>query len=196
MPQISLSEFERLPLRVHQFLAGIPLHDAWVVDLPSPRPGITLHEFLQMTNDQPFRPSPIARGLLNLRFLVGRVFGWDRPRASTQTGPTFASRLTRADRARSLTPAGVREGHFLIIYEFENEKLMELANRTVHAAALSALVEQETCYRFYFAVYVRNVSRLMPFYMAAIAPFRRLIVYPSLLRSVREKWDGTMMNPK
>jgi hypothetical protein len=26
MPQISVQEFERLPLRVHTFLAGVPLH--------------------------------------------------------------------------------------------------------------------------------------------------------------------------
>jgi len=35
MPQISEKEFERLPLRAHQFLAGVPLHDVWAVDLPS-----------------------------------------------------------------------------------------------------------------------------------------------------------------
>ena len=34
MPQISTQEFERLPLRVHDFLAGVPLHDVWAVDLP------------------------------------------------------------------------------------------------------------------------------------------------------------------
>ena len=47
MPQISEKEFERLPLRVHQFLAGIPLLDVWAVDLPSPRARITLDEFLE-----------------------------------------------------------------------------------------------------------------------------------------------------
>ena len=47
MPQISQKEFERLPLRAHQFLAGVPLHDVWAVDLPSPRAGITLDEFLR-----------------------------------------------------------------------------------------------------------------------------------------------------
>jgi hypothetical protein len=35
MPQISDREFERLPLRVHRFLAGVPLHGVWAVDLPS-----------------------------------------------------------------------------------------------------------------------------------------------------------------
>lgn len=29
MPQISAREFERQPLRVHGFLAGVPLHDVW-----------------------------------------------------------------------------------------------------------------------------------------------------------------------
>ena len=45
MPQVSEREFERLPLRAHQFLAGVPLHDVWAIDLPSPRAGIRLDEF-------------------------------------------------------------------------------------------------------------------------------------------------------
>ena len=47
MPQISVQEFERLPLRVHAFLAGVPLHDVWAIDLPRTRSGITLDEFLR-----------------------------------------------------------------------------------------------------------------------------------------------------
>ena len=135
------------------------------------------------------------QGLLDLRLLIGRLFGWDRPRPSTQAAQTFADRLTDADRAQSLAPAGVREGPnglFRVVYRFENEKLVELINRTVHAAALSALVETANSYRFYFAVYVRSVGRLTPFYMAAIDPFRKLIIYPSLLHSVRSNWDRTM----
>ena len=60
-----------------------------------------------------------------------------------------------------------------------------------HAAALSALVETASSYRFYFGVYVRSVSRFTPIYMALIDPFRKLVVYPSLLRSVRAKWNKT-----
>jgi len=40
-------------------------------------------------------------------------------------------------------------------------------------------------------VYVRRVGRLTPVYMALIDPFRKLIVYPSLLRSVRTTWNQT-----
>jgi hypothetical protein len=41
-------------------------------------------------------------------------------------------------------------------------------------------------YRFYFAVFVREVSRFTPLFMAAIVPFRKLIVYPALLRKITE----------
>jgi hypothetical protein len=190
MPQISTHEFERLPLRVHDFLAGVPLHDVWAVDLPRRRSGITLAEFLRAAGASPFTTSPVVRALLNIRLFVGRLLGWDRePGASVRE--TFAARLTTADRSKSLLPAGTREGPFRMVYRFENEQLLELTNRTAHAAALSALVETATAYRFYFGVYVRRVGRLTPVYMALIDPFRKLIVYPSLLRSVRRTWNQT-----
>ena len=80
MPQISERELERVPLRVHRFLAGVPLHDVWAVDLPSPRAGITLDEFLRVANDRIYTPTPVVRGLLDLRLLIGPLFGCDSPR--------------------------------------------------------------------------------------------------------------------
>jgi len=190
VPQISTHEFERLPLRVHDFLAGVPLHDVWVVELPRMRSGITLDEFLRAAGALPFTPSPVVRALLTIRLVVGRCLGWDRERDATMR-ETFATRLTPADRSKSLAPVGMREGLFRIVYRFENEQLLELINRTAHAAALSALVETANAYRFYFGVYVRSVSRVTPVYMALVDPFRKLIVYPSLLRSVRTTWSQT-----
>ena len=207
MPQISTQEFEKLPLRVHDFLAGVPLHDVWAVDLPLARSGITLDEFLRPAgarsqvscdcceNDRSRKGSlltrsPVVRTLLNIRFFAGRLLGWDPEPAST-AWETFTARLTTADRSKSLVSAGTREGLFRVVYHFENEQLLELINRTAHAAALSALVETANGYRFYFGVYVQNVGRFTPVYMALVDPFRKLIVYPSLLRSVRAKWNKT-----
>jgi hypothetical protein len=132
--------------------------------------------------------------LLDIRLFVGRLFGWDREPATT-VWETFATRLTDADRSRSLAPAGTREGFFRIVYRFENEQLVELINRTAHAAALSALVETGNTYRFYFGVYVRNIGHFTPFYMTLIDPFRKLIVYPSLLLSVRARWNQAFGRP-
>jgi hypothetical protein len=187
MPQTSTKEFERLPLRVHDFLTGVPLHDVWVVDLPRTRSGITLDEFLRKASACLLTPSPVVRALLNIRLFIGRLLGWDREPAAT-VWESFATRMTTADRSRSLAPAGTRQGLFRVVYRFENEQLLELINRTAHAAALSALVETANAYRFYFGVYVRSVSPFTPIYMALIDPFRRLVVYPSLLRTVRAKW--------
>jgi hypothetical protein len=188
MPQISRQEYERLPLRVHDFLARVPLHDVWAIDLPRARSGITLDEFLGKSSACTCTPPPLVRGLLNIRLLVGRLLGWDREPAATAWA-SFATRLTTVDRSRSLATAGKREGLFRVVYRFENEQLLELINRTVHAAALSALVETADAYRFYFGVYVENVSRLTPMYMALIDPFRKFVVYPSLLRAVRASWN-------
>ena len=194
MPRISTHELEQLPLRVHEFLAGVPLHDAWAVDLPRTRPGITLDELVRRAGALPLTPSPVVRALLSIRFAIGGLLGWDRePDAPVRT--TFATRLTAADRSRSLAPAGTSAGPFRVVYRFENEQLLEISNRTAHAAALSALVDTATAYRFYFAVYVQSVGRLTPVYMALIAPFRRWIVYPSLLRSVRATWNRTFDAP-
>jgi hypothetical protein len=190
MPQISTQEFERLPLRVHTFLAGVPLHDVWAIDLPRTRSGITLDGFLRAASACLLTPPPAVRALLNIRFFVGRLLGWDREPAVT-AWETFATRLTTADRSESLVSAGTPEGLFRVVYRFENEQLLELINRTAHAAALSALVETANAYRFYFGVYVRRVGRFTPIYMALIDPFRKLVVYPSLLRSVRAKWNKT-----
>jgi Protein of unknown function (DUF2867) len=200
MPQVSTQEFERLPLRVHTFLAGVPLHDVWSIDLPRRRAGVTLDEFLRTPNNgKPntrgcskssslFTLSPLVRTLLDIRLFVGRFFGWDHEPSAT-AWETFATRLTDIDHSRSLAAAGTRDGFFRVVYRFENEQLVELINRTAHAAALSALVETTSAYQFYLGIYVRSVSRFTPFYMALIDPFRKLIVYPSLLHSVRARWN-------
>ena len=129
MPQISAQEFDQVPLRVHTFLAGVPLHDVWAVDLPRTRPGITLNEFLRATSARPYRLSLVTRMLLSIRFFTGRLLCWDRE-PKPGAWETLATRLTAADLSRSLVASGTREGPFRMIYRFENEQLLELINRT------------------------------------------------------------------
>ena len=85
----------------------------------------------------------------------------------------------------------MRDGLFRVVYRFENEQLLEVMSRTAHAAASSALVETAQGYRFYFGVYVRSVSRFTPVYMTLIDPFRKLVIYPSLMRTIRASWSQT-----
>lgn len=58
-----------------------------------------------------------------------------------------------------------------------------MSNKTVHGVAHLAWVEQGGGrYRGQMAVYVKPRGLLGHAYMAAIKPFRYLIVYPALLR--------------
>jgi hypothetical protein len=196
MPQISPTEFYALPLRVHTFLADVPLHDVWTVDLPRHRGGVTLSEFLRRTSQcgcdtadaEINRFPPVARALFRLRFFLGRIFRLEAE-PKDALAASFGSRLTAEDRARSFVVSGTPEGLFRVVYRFENEQLLEIQNRTVHAAALSALAERPDSYRFYFAVYVRQRTWITPFYMGLIDPFRKWIIYPALLKKIRATWD-------
>jgi hypothetical protein len=189
MPQISPTEFCALPLRVHTFLADVPLHDVWAVNLPTHRDSVTLCEFLRRGSRVGINTfPPVARALFRLRLFLGRIFRLEAE-PKDALAASFASRLTPEDRARSFVASGTQEGLFRVVYRFENEQLLEIQNRTVHAAALSALIEKADSYRFYFAVYVRQRTWITPFYMGLIDPFRKWIIYPAMLKTIRAAWD-------
>lgn len=188
MPQISPTEFYALPLRVHTFLADAQLHDVWAVDLPKRRDGVTLSEFLRASQGRNNRLPPGALALFRFRVFLGRIFRLDAEPGNALAA-SWGSRLTPEDRSRSVVASGTPEGGFRVVYRFENEQLLEIQNRTVHAAALSALTERADSYRFYFAVYVRQSAWITPFYMSLIDPFRRWIIYPAMLKTIRATWD-------
>ena|ERR1700720_1839565 len=127
MPQISPTEFYALPLRVHTFLADVPLHDVWAVDLPSHRDGVTLSEFLRRASQDGInRLPPVARALIRLRLFLGRIFRLEtEPKDALAV--SFGSRLTPEDRARSCVVSGTPEGLFRAVYRFENEQLLEIS---------------------------------------------------------------------
>ena len=189
MPQISAAEYGALPLRVHTLLADVPLHDVWVVDLPRIREGVTLDEFYRLLSQHRLigRLPLSAHALFRLRFFLGRIFRLeDQPKGAGAA--SFARGLTAEDRARSSLAPGTADGLFRVVYRFENELLLEMHNRTAHAALLMALAESEGGYRFYLAVYVCRAGWITQVYMALIDPFRRWIVYPAMLKNILAIW--------
>jgi hypothetical protein len=189
--RVDPGEWRRLDLRVHALTQGVPLHDVWCVDLPGGPPGVTLPELQKLLTEGRLVRGPVVRFLFALRGWLGRVFGWDRERAPTDShGPDFfRARLTDEDRRSSLVPAGAPDGLFRALYLFPRESASEVANRTVHAVSSFALAERPGGYRLYWAIYVRPVGRLTRWYMALIDPFRRWLIYPSLMRAVRAAWE-------
>lgn len=181
------AEFLALDLEVHRFLEGVPLHDVSAVDLPGGEPGLSVAEVRRRIGFGELPPNLLVRGLFALRLVIGRVFGWDRERPSDRRS-SWEDRLDPALRARSEVEPGTSDGLFRQLYLLPHEALGEIRNATVHAFSCMALTESEGGYRLYWAVYVKPVSRFTSWYMAAIDPFRRFIVYPTILRGMRERW--------
>ena len=185
----SPEEYHGIPLRAHSLLAGVPLHDVWAVDLPRTRPGRTIVDLRALIAGKSLRTvNPAVRFLFALRFSLGRTFGWDRvpPEASQKS---FLHQLTTTDRESSLVTPGTREGPFQILFVSQRESVAEVRNATVHGFSVFALVERSTDYRLYWAIYVLPVGLITSWYMRLIDPFRRVIIYPALLRHIEAVWS-------
>src|SRR5690606_14068459 len=91
-----------------------------------------------------------------------------------------------------LPPEG--SGDFVPVYIFEHESLAEIENATVHAALHLSRVpletpEQDNGATIQMAVYVKPKGFLGRAYMALIKPFRLLIVYPAMMRTMGRRWE-------
>ena len=186
--RIPVAEYHSLDLEAHTFLEGVPLHDVSAIDLPDGGPDRTLSDVRALLHSgSAVSPNALVRILFSIRMFVGRAFGWDRATHFREEESQLL-RLTDDQRARSLVEPGTSEGLFRLLYAFPMEALSEVRNATVHAFSCMALRRTASGYRFYWAIYVRDVSRFTPIYMAFIEPVRRFVVYPSMLRRLRAAW--------
>src|SRR5712692_1840999 len=183
-------DFQRLNLRCHVLLNDVPLHDVWAIPLHGGGPGRSIQDARTLVFGDRRPPNLAVRGLFALRSALGRAFGWDDERHNPPS-VSYVSRLAEADRAQSRVAPGTREGRFRVLYVLGEEALSELRNATVHAFVALALTPSIGGYTLYMAIYVKPVSRLTTLYMALIAPFRRLIVYPALGRQIQQRWSRT-----
>ena len=185
--RIDPGEFRARPLRVHTLLHDVPLEDVWAIPLAGGGAGRTVQDVRAMMAAGRTTAPALVRGLFWLRFRIGALFGWDRPRPAW-SAESYAERLSAGDRERSLVVPGTPDGPFRVLYRFEDEQLSELRNSTVHAFASLSIRPSPAGYLAYLGVFVRPVNRFTGLYMAAIAPFRRLVVYPAIVRRMQRAW--------
>jgi len=185
--RIDPREFRACPLRVHALLHDVPLEDVWAIRLPGGGAGRTVQDLrAAMVAGRAAAPA-VVQGLFRLRGRIGALFGWDQQRPAWNA-ESFADRLTPADRAASLTTPGTPDGPFNLLYRFDDEQLSELRNATVHAFASLSIRPTPGGYLAYLGVFVQPVHRFTRLYMTAIAPFRRLVVYPAIIRQMQSAW--------
>jgi hypothetical protein len=177
------------PWRIHDLTRDFELVDVWA--LPAHGDADEFPRFVQLFSTfDPARRSPAAvRLLFAIRTAIGAVLGWDDQDSGLGVRvQTLRDRLPRDLRHGPAGPARP-DAPFRPLYLTEDEWALEIANRTVHGALHLGWVEDSAGeYRAQMAVLVKPNGLLGKAYMAAISPFRHLVVYPQMLRAIEQQW--------
>jgi hypothetical protein len=180
------------PWRIHELTADFRLEDVWALPTPGgPEDFPRLVEMLAAT-DPAVSGSSVARALWAIRWKLGELLGWDEPDAGVggRVG-TLRDRLP-ADLHEAPTGPEFTAAPFESLYLLDDEWAAEIANRTVHGVMHLGWVEDGTgTYRAQMAVLVKPNGVFGDAYMAAIRPFRHVIVYPPAMRQIERAWAGS-----
>ncbi len=177
------------PWRIHELTRDFRLEDVWA--LPTPGGPDDFPQLVQLiaSLDSSRSSSRAVRTLFAIRWKVGEVLGWDGADAGPgPERPTLRDRLPADLRDAPSGPA-VDPSPFTLLYAIDDEWAAEIVNRTVHGIIhLGWVPDEQGGYHGQMAVYVKPNGLLGTAYMAAIAPFRHLIVYPRMLRDMGRTW--------
>ncbi|HEY6638389.1 MAG TPA: DUF2867 domain-containing protein [Solirubrobacterales bacterium] len=177
------------PWRIHELTEDFELEDVWA--LPTPGGPEDFHLLVEgfAAGDPSQSGSAPVRVLFAVRWKVGELLGWDRPGSGIGSRvPTLRDRLP-AD-LREAEPGPSFDGlPFSPLYLLDDEWAAEIANRTMHGVLhLGWVPDGAGTYRGQMAVLVKRNGLLGSAYMAAIRPFRHLLVYPQMLRDIERQW--------
>ena len=173
--------------RIHEIAPDFELEDVWA--LPTPGGSGDFPRLVRQMSS--FGPSfsGAAGALWELRDRIGQLLGWDSPAAGIGS---------RVPAIRGRLPADLRDGPSgpdfdalpaTPLYLTEDEFAAEGASRTVHGVMhLGWVPDGAGGYRGQMAVLVKPNGLLGKTYMAAIKPFRYLIIYPVLMRMIGREW--------
>jgi hypothetical protein len=184
------------PWRIHELTRDFRLEDVWA--LPTPGGPDDFPRLVQrFASADPSRSSSRAvRTLFAIRWKVGELLGWDG------SDPGLGSRVPTL---RDRLPVDLRDAPsgpdfdalpFTSLYLLEDEWAAEVANRTMHGVMHMGWVPDGTGgYRGQMAVLVKPNGLFGAGYMAAIRPFRHVIVYPPMIREVGREWRAGPGDP-
>jgi Protein of unknown function (DUF2867) len=174
------------PWRIHEIVPDFRLEDVW--ELPAQGQKDDFEALVQgFAGGDPAQGPWLARVLWETRWKLGALLGWDR--GETGIGG-------RVQTLRERLPEDLRHAQgpifetlpFTSLYLTEDEFAAEIANHTMHGVMhLSFLTDGAGVYRCHMAVLVKPNGMLGSTYMAAIRPFRHLIVYPAMMKQVERE---------
>jgi Protein of unknown function (DUF2867) len=176
------------PWRIHEVTRDFRLEDVW--ELPGTGDPEDFPRLVQRlaSADPSQSPSGAVRTLFAIRWKVGELLGWDG---------TDAGLGSRVQTLRDRLPVDLLDGPpgpdfealpFTSLYLTDDEFAAEIANRTMHGVMHIGRIPDPTGgFRAQMAVLVKPNGLLGTGYMAAIRPFRHLIVYPAMMRGIERE---------
>ena len=179
------------PWRIHELTRDFRLEDVWALPTPGGR-RTSLGWWSSLPSADPSQTLPGVAGMLwALRSKLGELLGWDDEDDGVGS---------RVPSLRDRLPADLRDAPrgpeldslpFSSLYLLEDEWAAEIANRTMHGVLHMGWVPDGMGgYRGQMAIIVKPNGLLGSGYMAAIRPFRHLIVYPMMMREIERGWRG------
>jgi hypothetical protein len=192
MTTLPITAHTSRPWRVHDIAPDFRVEDVWA--LPTPGGPGELPRLVSAFVAGSFpdgAPLPV-RALWEARWRIGRLLGWDE--RETGLGARVASLRDRLPADLRAAPTGpeIPDSPLTSVYLLDDEWAAELANRTVHSIMHIGWVPDERGgHRGQMAVLVKPNGRLGAAYMAAIKPFRHLLVYPALMRWFEQAWQAS-----
>jgi hypothetical protein len=178
------------PWRIHEIAHDFRVEDVWA--LPTPGGPDDFPRLVRLIGafDPSRSSSYLVRALFAVRERLGDAFGWDDPARGLGE---------RVEPLRKRLPAELRETGgrldfeavpFTPLYVTHDELAAEIANQTVHGVIHVGWVgDGPNTYRGQLAILVKPNGLLGSAYLAAIKPFRYLIVYPRAIRGIERAWE-------
>jgi hypothetical protein len=184
------------PWRIHELTGDFQLEDVWALPTPGgPNDFPRLVQWIA-SGDSSQGSSRAARTLFAIRWKLGELLGWDSPDAGLGSRvPTLRDRLP-ADLRDAPSGPDFEALPFTSLYLIDDEWAAEIANRTMHGVLhIGWVADQTGGYRGQMAVYAKPNGLFGTAYMAAIRPFRHLIVYPQMMKQIGRNWRAGADDP-
>jgi hypothetical protein len=185
------------PWRIHEIAPDFRLEDVWALPTPGgPGDFPRLIEAFAAADPADGASLPV-RALWALRWKLGELLGWD-DEADGIGGRVHSLReRLPADLRDAPSGPGFGELPFRGLYLTEDEWAAEIANATMHGVMHLGWVPDASGdgWHAQMAVLVKPNGLKGQLYMAAIRPFRYLLVYPALLGRIEREWQALPDTP-
>lgn len=178
------------PWRIHEIAPDFKLADVW--ELPGRGDWGDFHRLVGLITslDPSQSSSRVSRALWAIRWKIGSLFGWDDPEGGLGSDVVTLHDRLPTDLVRRGRGPDFSALPFTPLYLTDDEFAAEIANKAMHGVMHISTVEDRIgSFRVQMAVLVKPNGRFGNAYMAAIRPFRHLIVYPALMRQGLEVWE-------